>query len=323
MIKFFVGDDTFQKEKAIQESIQEFLGPLHEDPNARINLFSDQNYENQTLSEIVIQNCASASLFAEKKAVILWNFQAAKKDDAKDIGDYIQNPNPDTALFIEANKLDGRSELGKYANKNKLVQKFESMKEWNIPDWIVQTAQDEFQRRISKENARFLWQLIGNDLSMLYNELKKIDLFIGSNSDEITFETIQANTQELRDGNPFEFYNAFGHMKKEEMVKTFTRLLQTGVHPILITQGLFNHISNLLQTALYMQENKSLKDIATAVKMHPYLFEKINKMHFQSKKRTPKHYSRLLIFLAKIEHQLKTGSISTELEYEANMLPIF
>ncbi|MGL1901300.1 MAG: DNA polymerase III subunit delta [Fibrobacterales bacterium] len=319
MIRAFVGNDGFKKEAAIDAAVKEWLGDRASDTYARTNVFPGDSNVDESVAQRVYQLCESTSMFAEKSVVVLWNFEKLKSGDQEEIFEYVKNPNPETALFIEAEKLDGRKGLGKYLSKEKLLQKFEQPYADKIPPWIVQQARDEYSKVISIQDAGYLWELVGSDLAIVNRELQKLALYL-KDSPTITAEVIHETVASQREATVFELQNAFGNRDIDKAILILKSLLENGQHPILITNMLYKHYSTLLMTEYFVRHKMAPDAIAKEVGMNPYIFKNINNIPAQSKKRPASTFRRILIRLAEIEWKLKLGEFSKFHEFETALI---
>ncbi len=319
MIKAFVGTDGFKKEAAIEAAVKSWLGDRASDPYARTNVFAGDAQTDESISQKVFQLCESTSMFADKNVVVLWNFDKLKSSEQEDIFEYVKNPNPETALFIEAEKLDGRKGMGKYLSKEKLIEKFDQLYDDKIPPWIVQQAKEAHGKNITMPDARYLWELVGSDLSVVNRELEKLTLYI-KDRDSITAEDIYETVASQREATVFELQSAFGNRDANKAILVLKSLLENGQHPILITNMLYKHYTTLLLTEHYLKHKMAPDAIAKEVGMNPYIFKKINNIPLQAQKRPAAVVKRLLIRLAEIEWKLKLGEYSKFHEFETALL---
>lgn len=124
---------------------------------------------------------------------------------------YLQNPSASTILVInyKYKKLDKRKSIYKLLSKSKDTVLFESAKLYDnkIPDWISEKVR-EMGFIISPGSALLLAEYLGNDLSRISNELKK--LIINLNPGEtITSDHIEQNIGISKEFNIFELTKAF------------------------------------------------------------------------------------------------------------------
>lgn len=124
---------------------------------------------------------------------------------------YFQNPSASTILVInyKYKKLDKRKSIYKLLSKSKDAVLFESVKLYDnqIPDWISSKAK-EMGFSINPSSALLLSEYLGNDLSRISNELKKLIINLKP-GETIASDHIEQNIGISKEFNIFELTKAF------------------------------------------------------------------------------------------------------------------
>ncbi|MBE0649823.1 MAG: DNA polymerase III subunit delta [Bacteroidales bacterium] len=136
--------------------------------------------------------------------------------EAQDLGNiellepYLQAPSASTILVInyKYKKLDKRKSTYKLLSKSQDTVLFESAKLYDnqIPDWISDKVRG-MGFTISPGSALLLSEYLGNDLSRISNELKKLMINLGP-GDPITSDNIEQNIGISKEFNIFELTKA-------------------------------------------------------------------------------------------------------------------
>jgi len=163
---------------------------------------------------------------------MLGNYQVVIVKEAQDIKNleelevYLDSPMETTILVIsyKHKKLDKRKGFYKKLSKSKDVVVFESqrIRDYEIPRWIEKTIL-ESGYKIDPYAAGILSEHLGNDLSKVINELKKLMINIEPGK-EITKIDVEQNIGISKDFNIFEFQNALWQrnaLKAQRIVNYF------------------------------------------------------------------------------------------------------
>lgn len=190
--------EKFATSKIINESARDFDQTI----------FYGKDAELQT----VINSAKRFPMMGSHQVISIREAQNLKKFD--ELIEYAKNPQSQTVLLFsfKGKKLDARI-LKKFKGN---IEFFESRKLYDnqIPDWIVnQVASQHLQ--ISEKSATLISEFLGNDLSKIANELKKLSITLSKNS-VITPEIIEQNIGVSKDYNVFELTTA---LSKRDIVK--------------------------------------------------------------------------------------------------------
>ncbi|HRH56837.1 MAG: DNA polymerase III subunit delta [Chitinophagales bacterium] len=195
----------------------------------------------------VLNDARQYPTFAEKRVVIVREAQDFKVKDWEVFEKYIENPVETTVLvFAHKNKtLDKRTKIAKIIEKKSVY--FESKKKADdeLPNWIAGYVKKK-NFSINNEASKVLAENLGNDLSRISNEIDKLSVMLGDNT-EITLEIIEKYIGISKEYNITEFNNAIirrDFSKAMKMVLYFEKNPKAG--PIIaILAYMYNHFSKL------------------------------------------------------------------------------
>jgi DNA polymerase III delta subunit len=134
---------------------------------------------------------------------------------------------------------------------------FWAMKEYDIPEWIVQKVREYYDRQISKANAELLVKLSGADLGVLDGELRKMDAALPSKK-EIGENDIYELTGNNRQVSMQEITHFIGLRKwNNEAAETFDNLTgKDNQFVIPFLSELYRKFWILLKIRLFADENR-------------------------------------------------------------------
>src|SRR3989339_774926 len=148
---------------------EEYLRILAKHPN-----YSKEILQDVSASQIV-EMVSMPSLFYPQRIIVLDEFDFEKSSDL--LVDCLSNI-PEGVIVIIKNPLemDKRSKLYKMINSKGEVHEFKTIPEWEEDKAVsfVKKMFLRFGKKISDEDARFLVEGVGRNLSLLYSEIVKI-----------------------------------------------------------------------------------------------------------------------------------------------------
>jgi DNA polymerase-3 subunit delta len=203
--------------------------------------------------------------------VILKEAQSFQKFD--ELENYFKNPDP-TTIFVmcfKHKKADKRKSFYKTILKNGVVFTSEKIREDKIPDWILEYCQKK-KYEIDSKSAQMLASFIGNDLSNITNELKKLFILLPIGS-RITPAVIEQNIGISKDFNAFELTKALSEQnfnKAYSIVKYFESN-QKENPPQKIIPMVFPYFQRMLR--FHYCSDKSKGAVAQALGTSPYFVD--------------------------------------------------
>ncbi len=149
---------------------------------------------------------------AEKVFILVREAQALSKIDEL-LEQYVANPNPTSvlALAFKKKKIDKRTKLFQAADKKGVVFSSDKLRDHLLTEWAVSHAQG-MGLRLDSKAAYMITELIGNDLSQMDSQLKKLQMVLPKGeaiSDKMVAEHIGLS----KEYNPFELVKAL--MRKD------------------------------------------------------------------------------------------------------------
>lgn len=282
---------------------------------------SKYNLTNELLKDI-LSDAETISLFAEKKAIIVENAyiftgSTNKKNPEQNttlLEKYLEMENPNTILIFIVNneKLDERKKITKMAKKNGIV------KEFNHVDTIqtVKNLFDEYQ--IKDDVIRYLIERVGDNVSLLSNEIEKIKLY--KNEDKvITQADIENLTSKSLEMNNFKLIDAIISKNKALAIQLYEERLKLNEEPIAIIIALANQIRIMYQVKELYLMGHTEHDIASNLSIHPY---RVKLASQNARKYDANILLKYLEDLANLDIKIKTGQVDKELGLELFILSI-
>jgi DNA polymerase-3 subunit delta len=164
-VYYIHGDDEFQKNDAIQQLVNAAIDPATRDFNLENRRGGEIN------GEILESLVGTPPMMAERRAVVIREVNALKKDARTLLDRYIKQPSPDTILLLVT---------APGAKSDKVLQQsttpldFAPLEDHRIPKWIAHYVSNKFTTEITLEAADLLHSTVGNDLYQIVAELDKL-----------------------------------------------------------------------------------------------------------------------------------------------------
>jgi DNA polymerase-3 subunit delta len=178
---YFHGDDDFRKELALRHLLDAVVDPATRDFNC------DTRRGAELDAEQLASLLGTPPMMAERRAVVVRDVTALKKDARAALERALRHPSSDVVLVMvaptgakpEKALCDGAVEVP-----------FEPLREADLPDWIVRWARRELKAAVTEPAAALLAGAVGNDLHQLAQELDKLASYASGQPDAASPLTI-------------------------------------------------------------------------------------------------------------------------------------
>ena len=121
---------------------------------------------------MILDVCKRYPVMSSRQLVVVKEAQHLSRN-LSNFENYFKNPVPSTILVFcyKGKKLDKRKSIGKFLLKNNFIHDFDPIKDYQIPDWIINCAKEnniKFDRQAIVLFAEFLGNNLSEILSMKY-----------------------------------------------------------------------------------------------------------------------------------------------------------
>jgi len=165
-------------------------------------------------------------MLGDRRVVILRNYTFSHALEKSVINGLKSFQFPETAILaIEADKLDLRTEIGKYVKKEFDVFKLDTPSDKAMQKWVEYFA-SKMDKKITIGAAQELVKLSGISLSAIREEIRKLANYI--EADTISATDIRDSASHSRATHVFQFANAFGALDFKFATKLALELLDFG-----------------------------------------------------------------------------------------------
>ena len=167
-VYYFYGDDDYQKDDAVRLLVGAAVDPATRDFN--FETVRGAEADAGALGSLL----GTPPMMAERRAVVLRDAGALKKDARAALDRYLERPAPDTVLLLvsPAGAKPDRALLAAAGAAGAF--EFAPLREDRLLRWISHHAATALGARVTPEAARLLQEAVGNDLPQLAAELDKL-----------------------------------------------------------------------------------------------------------------------------------------------------
>jgi DNA polymerase III subunit delta len=256
-VYYFFGEDSYNLSHTLH-TLEEAFTPLLLSEFDKETVYS----EDRSINDIL--GLATSFPFGSEKKLIIVK-EAEKIKDKKPLKDYVASPAEFTVLafFHNGSITNLSSEPFKTLGANNFLFEAKELKGKNLIDWLISEAEEK-GKKLSEENAQVLVDIVGENRNMLEDQLEKICVFLNKEK-EITIESIQQVSSELKQFNIFDLQNAIGLKDKAKSLTVAYNLLDNGAEPTFIITMLTRYFTGLAKITELQTKNTPLQEAARIV----------------------------------------------------------
>lgn len=280
----------------------------------------------ETPIELAIEDAETLPFLGEKKVVVLKNPVFLTSDKTKEkvehnvkvLEKYLESPSPYSVMIFIANyeKLDERKKITKLLKKNAKVFEAKKLNDDELKNWIKEkVGKDSFA--ITDEAVELLISLVGPNLTMIFQEIEKLKLFL--NEGTIYPETVHNLVSKSLEQNVFTLVDFVVKKDIKKAIELYHELLKVNEDPIKLVAIIANQFRMIYQTKAYLQKGYSTQQIASYLKVHPF---RIKLAAQQSKSFSHEELLTIMNDLADADYALKTGKGKREYILEMFLLKL-
>ena len=263
-VYYFFGEDSYNLSTTLN-ALESSFAPLLQSDFDKENIYS----EDKLLIDI-LGHASSFPFGSEKKLIIVK--EAEKLKDKKSLIEYASSPSEFTVLafFHNGAITNLNSEPFKTLNENGFLFEAKELKGKNLISWLINQAEEK-GKNLSEENAQVLVDIVGENRAMLEVQLEKICIYLNEKRD-ITIETIQQVSSELKQFNIFDLQNAIGLKDKTKSLTVANNLIDNGAEPTFIITMLTRYFTALAKLTELRSKNIPDKEAARIIGTHPFFY---------------------------------------------------
>ena len=282
----------------------------------REKIILEQHMEDASLSvydleEVLLENALedldTYGLFSNQKVIIIKNIETIKYDDYKEDFDhllkYLDNPNPDYLLIIEAKKLNNTTKITKELKKKCQYQKVE----FDIKDFVVESLAGY---KILPKTISFLIEYCNHDFTKIQNECNKLKDYKLEEKEITEADIEEIVIKSLGDSRDltFAFARSLAMRDKEDALRKYRELLSYQIEPLSIIGLLASQVRIIYQVKIL--EKRNLRDKEIADMLEEKSDYRIRKTRELTRLYSEEELLELMQKLSAIDYQIKTSDVN-------------
>jgi DNA polymerase III delta subunit len=260
------GDDVTSRELARADII---AAVKKQQPGAEMQRYSSEDAPFDEFCEHII----TPSLLSPLRVFVIPDVHLLDDKELGQLTAIFAYDAPDALVVMETEKLKGgkRSkdaalskkyaawlasfeELSEKSPERFRVQTFPRPPDYKMAEWVEAQAPHLFGRRITREDAEHLVDLVGADTAILYSELQKIDLFLQPKA-AITRDVIDNVAGATRQATNFELAQALGEKNMARGLEIIESIYTGSVYLPPYIGAIFRHFWALFRIYQFTKAN--------------------------------------------------------------------
>jgi DNA polymerase-3 subunit delta len=170
-----------KEDSLVNAQCRELLDRLSE-PSQRATGLFDADPASVSACE-VLDELRTTPFLTDKRVVLVKGADDFISNNRQLLENYFDNPCPTGILVLTVSSWQGRTRLAKkLAKVGKLINATQP-KPWQLPERLSKYAHDAYDKKLTKDAAELLIELVGDELTRLYSEIDKLALFADAESD--------------------------------------------------------------------------------------------------------------------------------------------
>jgi DNA polymerase-3 subunit delta len=267
LVLYLFGDESYLIEKGI-EGLRKKLIPAH------LQEFNRDVYSAGDIS-------ASRIVDAARTVPVLnpWRFILVKEadrfppDDIRQLLAYIEKPSPSTCLVLWGDNSGPWKRFFPRIREVGAVTHVKSFFAGKLIGWIKRETQAH-GKRMTREAAEYLKDMVGNRLRDLHNEIEKVVVYVGGKP-VIELGDVEEVISEVKTRTIFELTDAIGMRNSVEALRILRKMVQAGEAHLRIL-GMITRQFRLIWKAKHLVSKGATKEeMGRRLNIHHFYLESI------------------------------------------------
>lgn len=264
---FLLGKEKFFQDQFINAATAHLLPDRgSRDLNLTV-LYGTENSQAEMLSA-----CLAYPMLAERKIVLVRDFDKMKLSDDEAMQKYLDNPQPTTCLILSAAQK-GKTKIYNQIAEKAVTVDCSPIPEYKLTDWIINHSKTK-NRAIEPQAAQLLANLLGNNLLNIEQELQKMADFKNDDT-PITVTDLEQTTGISKEANVFALQRALARRQLEQSLKISARLADEGTDITQINAILFAFFKKVLSVSTLKSRGNTRAQIGQQMKLRDFQLKDI------------------------------------------------
>ncbi|MFA6525527.1 MAG: DNA polymerase III subunit delta [Patescibacteria group bacterium] len=325
MVILVHGEDTFRSLRRLKQLKEAFIEKYN---SSGFNVVQLEGAE--TSLEKFRSNSFTGGLLDKKRLIVIKNLiSAGSAELVEGVLEIIREKKfpEDNVLIVWEGVIEekGKAKIKGGAKTKKLLlaqlkkereEVFPLLSNSQLSSWIQKEVKDR-GASIEKSAVEELVAKVGMDLWQMDSEIEKLVNYTGDQI--ITTRLVEDFVKAKYDENIFHLTDALGQQNKEQALRLVRDQLALGTEPLQLLSKFIWQFRNLLLVSELLQANKTQKEIADILKLHPFVVQKTVP---QAKRFSSEQLKLIYQKMVDIDFELKNSQTKPELLFDLMVMEI-
>ncbi len=295
------GPETHLRSQARKALVEVVCGSGGDDTDLGLTSFAGKEADYKSVSD----ELRTVSMFGDHRVVVIEDADDFVSKNRPQLEKYVEKPARKATLVLDVKSWPKTTRLAKkvVSTKNLTIECTE-LSGAKLFRWISETAETEFEKKISKDAASTMVQLAGSSLGLLRQEIEKLSNYAGEN-DRITPEDVRTLVGGWKAETTWDMLNAARDGQLGFALDCLDKLLTAGEAPQRILGGI-NH--TFRRIAIATETSRGGKPLSAAIKDAGVFFRETGAVERYMRRIGRAKAEMILHKLAKADRNMKGGS---------------
>jgi DNA polymerase-3 subunit delta len=186
---------------------------------------------------------------------------------------YLDKPSPSTCLVLWGHKSGPWKPAFPKIREVGAVVQMRTLFAGKLVGWINREVQ-AYGKRVTREAAEYLKDMVGNRLRDLHNEIEKVVVYVGEKP-VIELEDVEEMVSEVKTRTIFELTDAIGMRNTLEALRIMRRMFQAGEAHLRILGMIARQFRLIWKAKELVSERVSKEEVGKRLKLHHFYLESL------------------------------------------------
>lgn len=251
-------------------------------------------------------------MMAPRRVVLLREVHDLSDKEWAELEPLFESPVDSSVFVLVGGKVDKRKRFFKHLIEQAVNVEFKKPFENQVPGWIRHICKAH-SLTISDEAVQLLHRLVGNQLTEIESEIKKLQEFVAGKEGHVELEDVAQVVSKKREESVFDLTDSIASGDKVNSLVQLVQLLDQGQNEIGIVHLVARHMRILLMIKQGIEQGLAGQRLATFAQVPSYYLQDYVK---QAREWSVKKLESSLLVLAETDRALKSSPLSAHIWLE-------
>jgi len=267
LVLYLFGNESYLIEKGI-EGLREKLIPVHLQEFNR-----DVYWAGDVSASRIVDAARTVPVLNPWRFILVKEADRSSPDDIRQLLAYVEKPSPSTCLVLWGNSSGPWKKFFPKIREVGAVIHVKPFYAGKLIGWIKREAQAH-EKRMTREAAEYLKDMVGNRLRDLHNEIEKVVVYVGEKP-VIELGDVEEVTSEVKTRTIFELTDAIGMRHSVKALRVLRKMVRAGEAHLKIL-GMITRQFRLIWRAKHLVSKGATKEeVGRRLNLHHFYLESI------------------------------------------------